>query len=61
MAIPQGERKTSETREGMVDRLRSSNPNLSKQAATRIADDSIRRVETRIESGTLHRDRSPKP
>jgi hypothetical protein len=61
MAIPEGERKTSETREAMVERLRSSNDNLSKQAATKIADDSLRRVEGRIERGTLHRDRPPKP
>jgi hypothetical protein len=61
MAIPEGERKTSETREAMVDRLRSSNPSLSKQVATKIADDSLRRVEGRIERGTLHRDRPSKP
>ena len=59
MALPPGERSTRETREALVDRYRTHESGLSKTEATKRADDSLRRVEGKIERGTLHRD--PKP
>ena len=53
------ERPTKETREAMVDRLRGSG--FGKSEANKFADNSLRRVEGRIERGTLHREPKPTP
>jgi len=47
-------RPTKEVRERMVERLRQGGV-VNESQAIRIADDSIRRVETRKENGTFNR------
>ena len=50
-----GERATKETREVLVDRMRSSG--IEKTTAHRLADQSLRRVEGKIERGENQRKR----
>lgn len=54
---PLGYAPTREVREQTIERLRQSG--VDKSTAHKLADDSLRRVEGRIDRGTYHRDQPP--
>lgn len=58
MATERNDTSTGAVRERIVERLRTTNPELSKTGAQRLADDSMRRVERAREE---REKRSPEP